>query len=56
MTKAIKAGVLIDCIIGFVNRRATMWIYEGQTESLVEQAKVVFDILWQGISNPQQQS
>ena len=47
-----RPGILVDAIIGLVNRRATIWIYHGQKEDLVGEANILFDILWQGIGNP----
>ncbi|MBU2648462.1 TetR/AcrR family transcriptional regulator [bacterium] len=48
----VRAGVLLDVMLGLVRRFFFMWVARGQTESLAEQANVLFDILWRAISNP----
>ncbi|MGD9877577.1 TetR/AcrR family transcriptional regulator [Desulfococcus sp.] len=48
----VKAGVLLDFIMGFVQRTFFMWILRGQKESLSEQANTLFEMVWRGITNP----
>jgi AcrR family transcriptional regulator len=50
----LRAGVLIDFMYGLIHRCFTMWIFRGQKESLVGSTNVLFEMLWRGISNPEQ--
>lgn len=48
----VRAGVLLDFMHGLVQRSFFMWISRGQKDSLAEQANVLFEMVWRGISNP----
>lgn len=48
----IGAEVLLDVMLGFVQRTYFMWVSRGQKKGLAEQANDLFDIVWRGISNP----
>jgi AcrR family transcriptional regulator len=48
----VKAGDLLDFIYGLVQRRFTMWIYRGKSESLSEDSNKIFEMIWRAISNP----
>lgn len=48
----VRAGTLLDFIMGFVQRSFFMWILRGQKESLAEQANTLFEMVWQGMANP----
>ena len=48
----VRAGVLLDFMLGMVQRSFCMWIARGQQESLAAQANVLFDMVWRAISNP----
>lgn len=48
----VKAGVLLDFMMGFVQRSFFMWVSRGQKESLISQANVLFEMVWRAISNP----
>ena len=48
----VRAGVLLDFLMGFVQRSFFMWILRGKTESLADQANVMFEMVWQGMANP----
>jgi AcrR family transcriptional regulator len=48
----VKAGLLLDMMMGTVQRSFVMWVSRGQKESLVDQANVLFDMVWRAISNP----
>jgi hypothetical protein len=41
--------------MGFVQRSFFMWILRGKNGSLSEQANTMFEMVWQGMANPQQQ-
>ena len=47
----VPAGTLIDCFYGLVQRCFASWIFDGQTPGLADQANVLFQLLWGGISN-----
>lgn len=48
----VRAGVLLDFMLGSIQRTFVMWISRGQAESLSAQANVLFEMVWQAISNP----
>jgi AcrR family transcriptional regulator len=48
----VRAGVLLDFLMGFVQRSFFMWILRGRQESLAGQAAVMFDMVWRGMANP----
>jgi AcrR family transcriptional regulator len=48
----VKAGILLDMMMGTVQRSFVMWVSRGQKESLVDQANVLFDMVWRAITNP----
>ncbi len=52
----VRAGVLLDFMLGLVQRSFFMWVSRGQKESLAEQVNVLFDMVWQAISNPARQT
>jgi AcrR family transcriptional regulator len=48
----VRAGILLDFMLGMVQRSFVMWEQRGQKGSLAEQANVIFDMLWRGMINP----
>lgn len=48
----VRAGILLDFMLGFVQRSFFMWVSRGQQESPSEQASVMFEMVWRAISNP----
>jgi len=48
----VRAGTLLDFIMGFVQRSFFMWILRGQKESMAEQANTMFEMVWRGMVNP----
>jgi AcrR family transcriptional regulator len=48
----VRAGTLLDFLMGFVQRSFFMWILRGQKESLAEQANTLFEMVWRGMANP----
>ena len=48
----VDASVLLDFLMGFVQRSFFMWIQRGQTDSLVERANPMFGMVWRGMVNP----
>ena len=48
----VRAGVLLDFMLGNVQRAFTMWISRGQQGRLTDQAGTLFEMIWRAISNP----
>jgi AcrR family transcriptional regulator len=48
----VNATVLLDFLMGFVQRSFFMWIQRGKQVSLVEQANPMFGMVWRGMLNP----
>ncbi len=53
LNNQVRAGVLLDFMMGFVQRSFFMWIQRGKKESLAGQANELFEMLWQGMTQPQ---
>ncbi|MFO7560847.1 MAG: TetR/AcrR family transcriptional regulator [Desulfobacterales bacterium] len=52
----VRAGILLDFMLGFVQRSFFMWVSRGQKESPTEQANFMFEMVWRAISNPEYES
>jgi AcrR family transcriptional regulator len=52
LTPDVRAGVLLDFMLGMVQRTFVMWVQRGQQGSLSAQANVIFEMIWRGITNP----
>ncbi len=50
----VRAGILLDFILGTVQRSFVMWVSRGQEESLSGQAQVLFDMIWRAIVTPEE--
>jgi AcrR family transcriptional regulator len=48
----VRAGTLLDFLMGFVQRSFFMWILRGKNDSLSEQANTMFEMVWLGMANP----
>jgi len=48
----VRAGVLLDFMMGMVQRSFFMWISRGRDGSLAAQANVFFEMVWRGMSDP----
>jgi AcrR family transcriptional regulator len=48
----IRAGSLLDFMLGFIQRTFFMWIIRGKQGSLAEEANDLFEMVWQGMANP----
>ena len=53
LTPHVRAGVLLDVILGLVQRSFCMWVSRGQKESLAEQSNALFEIVWRAITIPE---
>ncbi len=50
LNSRVRAGVLLDLMMGFVQRSFFMWIQRGKKGSLAEQANDLFEMVWQGMA------
>ncbi|MDA8403062.1 MAG: TetR/AcrR family transcriptional regulator [Desulfobacteraceae bacterium] len=48
----VRAGVLLDFMMGFVQRTFFMWVSRGQKDNLAAQANALFEMVWRAISSP----
>jgi hypothetical protein len=48
----VRAGSLLDFMLGFIQRSFFMWIIRGKQGSLVDEANNLFEMVWQGMANP----
>jgi AcrR family transcriptional regulator len=48
----VRAGVLLDFMLGMVQRTFAMWSQRGSQGSLTAQANQIFEMLWRGMANP----
>lgn len=48
----VRSGVLLDIMMGLVQRSFFMWVQRGCTESLAAQSNVLFDMVWRAITVP----
>jgi AcrR family transcriptional regulator len=49
----VRAGHLLDFMLGFIQRIFFMWIVRGKQERLANEANSLFEMVWQGMVNPQ---
>lgn len=52
LNRHVRAGVLLDLLMGFVQRSFFRWILRGLQGSLGDQATVMFDLVGRGMANP----
>lgn len=48
----VRAGTLLDFLLGFIQRTFFMWIIRGKPGSLTVDANALFEMVWQGMVNP----
>ncbi len=48
----VRAGTLLDFMLGFIQRTFFMWILRGKQEPLTTDANYLFEMVWQGLANP----
>ncbi|MDJ0876105.1 MAG: TetR/AcrR family transcriptional regulator [Desulfobacterales bacterium] len=48
----VRAGILLDFMLGTVQRSFVMWVSRGQQESLSGQTQVLFEMIWRAIAKP----
>ncbi len=49
----VRAGNLLDFMLGFIQRTFFMWIMRGKQQCLAEEANALFEMVWQGMVNPE---
>jgi AcrR family transcriptional regulator len=49
----VRAGSLLDFMLGFIQRSFFMWIIRGKQGRLVADAHDLFEMVWQGMVNPE---
>ncbi len=54
LNNRVRAGILLDFMLGLVQRSFVMWICRGRPGSLAAQSNVLFDMVWRAIANPEQ--
>jgi len=52
----VRAGILLDFMLGTVQRAFVMWVSRGQQGSLADQTSFLFDMIWRAIANPAAES
>ena len=52
LNSKVRAGILLDFMLGLVQRTFVMWEQRGQTGGLAVQANTLFEMVWRGITNP----
>ncbi len=48
----VPAGILMDFMLGLVQRSFFMWVQRGEKESLADQSGLLFDMVWRAITVP----
>jgi len=48
----VRAGSLLDFMLGFIQRTFFMWVIRGKQESMTKEASALFEMVWQGMVNP----
>ena len=48
----VRTGILLDMMLGLVQRSFFMWVNRGCRESLAAQSNVLFDMVWRAITLP----
>jgi AcrR family transcriptional regulator len=50
LNSEVQDRILLDFMMGFVQRSFFMWVQRGQSESLVKQANSMFEMVWRGMA------
>ena len=56
LNRDVRAGILLDFLMGVVQRSFFMWVLRGRKESLSGQANQMFEMIWRGMTNPESES
>ncbi len=49
----VDTRILLDFMLGFVQRSFIMWVQRGQKDSLADQTDIMFEMVWRGIVTPE---
>jgi AcrR family transcriptional regulator len=52
LNNRVRAGVLLDFMLGTVQRAFVMWVQRGEEGSLTDQTNMLFEMIWRAITNP----
>jgi AcrR family transcriptional regulator len=52
LNNRVRAGVLLDFMLGTVQRAFVMWVQRGQEGRLTDQTNMLFEMVWRAITNP----
>lgn len=52
LNNRVRAGVLLDFMLGIVQRAFVMWVQRGQEGRLTDQTNMLFEMIWRAITNP----
>ena len=52
LNSKVRAGVLLDFMLGMAQRTFFMWVSRGQQEGLAAQSNALFEMIWRAITNP----
>ncbi|MDJ0782988.1 MAG: TetR/AcrR family transcriptional regulator [Desulfosarcinaceae bacterium] len=52
LNNRVRAGVLLDFMLGTVQRAFVMWVQRGQDGRLTDQTNMLFEMIWRAITNP----
>ena len=53
LNNQVRAGVLLDFMMGFVQRSFVMWISRGKSGDLAADAGRMSELIWRAIANPE---
>jgi AcrR family transcriptional regulator len=53
LNSSVRAGILLDFMLGTVQRSFVMWVSRGQQETLSGQTQVLFEMIWRAIATPE---
>ena len=51
LNSKVQAGVLLDFMMGLVQRAFFMWIHRGQKEGLAERSNLLFEMVWRAMTH-----
>jgi len=52
LNNRVRAGVLLDFMLGTVQRAFVMWVQRGEEGRLTDQTNMLFEMIWRAITNP----
>jgi AcrR family transcriptional regulator len=54
LNNRVRAGVLLDFMLGTVQRAFVMWVQRGEEGHLTDQTNMLFEMIWRAITSPDQ--